>query len=173
MPTRASLFGLLTAVCLAAVAFTPSAAVPAGDEPAKVSYYKDVRPIFQQHCNGCHQPAKPQGGYVMTDHADLLKAGEQGKVGVVPGKPAGSHVIEQITPKNGKAEMPKNRDALTSAQVKTITDWIAQGAVDDTPASAKAVAVDAAHPPKYSAPPVITSLAFAPDGNYLAVTGYH
>src|SRR5262249_36388878 len=123
MPIRASLFGLLTAVCLAVV-FTPSAAVPAGDEPAKVSYYKDVRPIFQQPSNGCHQPAKPQGGYVMTDHADLLKAGEQGKVGVVPGKPAASHVIEQITPKEkGKAEMPKNRDPLTSAQIRLITDW--------------------------------------------------
>jgi WD40 repeat protein len=54
-----------------------------------------------------------------------------------------------------------------------ITDWIAQGAKDDTPASAKAVAVDAAHPPKYSAPPVVTALAFSPDGKLLAVTGYH
>src|SRR5207244_1228484 len=25
-------------------------------EPEKVSYYKDVRPIFQLHCQGCHQP---------------------------------------------------------------------------------------------------------------------
>ena len=35
--------------------------VPDLDELAgKVSYYKDVRPIFAQNCNGCHQPAKPQ-----------------------------------------------------------------------------------------------------------------
>ncbi|HTU89144.1 MAG TPA: cytochrome c, partial [Gemmataceae bacterium] len=40
-----------------------SAAEPSDKE---VSYYKDVRRIFQQHCQGCHQPAKPQGGYVMT-----------------------------------------------------------------------------------------------------------
>src|SRR5260221_8280214 len=40
--------------------------------PDKVSYYKDVRPLFQQHCQGCHQPAKAQGGYVMTDFAELL-----------------------------------------------------------------------------------------------------
>ena len=25
---------------------------------AKVSYDKQVRPIFQAHCQGCHQPAK-------------------------------------------------------------------------------------------------------------------
>ena len=44
-------------------------------EPAtgKVSYCKDVRPIFQQHCQGCHQPAKPQGGFVMTSHPELFK----------------------------------------------------------------------------------------------------
>jgi WD40 repeat protein len=143
------------------------------DDPVKVSYYKDIRPIFQQNCNGCHQPAKPMGGVVMTAHADLFKAGERGKVVVVAGKPADSYLVEQITVHDGKAEMPKNASPLSDAQIKTISDWIAQGAKDDTPASAKAVAVDAANPPKYSAPPVVTSLAFSPDGNLLAVTGYH
>jgi WD40 repeat protein len=69
--------------------------------------------------------------------------------------------------------MPKNREPLNSIQIKQITDWIAQGAKDDTPASAKAVAVDAAHPPKYLGAPVVTALAFSPDGKTLAVTGYH
>ncbi len=148
-------------------------AAPA-EEPVKVSYYKDVRPILQQHCNGCHQPAKPLGGYVTTDHANLLKPGEREKAGVVPGKPAESYLVEQIKPHaNGKAEMPKNRDPLNVIQLKTITDWITQGATDDTPASAKAVAVDAANPPKYSAPPVITALSYNADGSRLAVTGYH
>ncbi|HEY1191791.1 MAG TPA: c-type cytochrome domain-containing protein [Gemmata sp.] len=149
-------------------------AIATAEEPTKVSYYKDVRPLFQQNCNGCHQPAKPLGGYVMTTHADLLKAGDRGKVGVVAGKPAQSYLVEQVKiHAGGKAEMPKNRDPLTVVQIKLITDWIAQGAVDDTPASARAAVVDAANPPKYSAPPVITALAFNPDGSHLAVTGYH
>jgi WD40 repeat protein/mono/diheme cytochrome c family protein len=144
------------------------------EEPAKVSYYKDIRPIFQQHCNGCHQPAKPLGGYVTTDHANLLKPGEREKAGVVPGKPEKSYLVEQIkVHDNGKAEMPKSRDPLNVIQIKLITDWIAQGAIDDTPASAKAVAVDAMHPPKYLAPPVVTALSFSKDGSRLAVTGYH
>src|SRR4051812_2944393 len=82
----------LAALFVASVGFVGvRAADPPPAAPAKVSYYKDVRPIFAQHCNGCHQPAKPQGGYVMTAHADLLKPGEREKPGVVPGKPAASY----------------------------------------------------------------------------------
>jgi WD40 repeat protein/mono/diheme cytochrome c family protein len=165
MPIRVPLV-LLAALALPLVA--------TADEPAKVSYYKDVRPIFQQHCNGCHQPAKPMGGFVMTAHADLFKSGERGKPGVVAGKPAGSYIVEQIkVHENGKSEMPRGRDPLNPLLIKTISDWITQGATDDTPASARAVLVDADHPPTYSAPPVVTALAFAPDGKTLAVTGYH
>lgn len=139
-----------------------------------VSYYKDVRPIFAQHCNGCHQPAKAQGGFLTTSHADLLAAAETGNPGVVPGKPDKSALVEQIkVHPNGKAEMPKGRDPLSPAQVKLVTDWIAQGATDDTPASARSEVVDAEHPPKYTAPPVLTSAAYSPDGKVLAVSGYH
>ena len=51
------------------------------ERDAAVSYYRDVRPIFQAHCQGCHQPAKPSGEYVMTDFARLLKGGESGRAG--------------------------------------------------------------------------------------------
>ena len=166
---------LILALCLALPGFAGFSADPpkAADPAAKVSYYKDVRPIFAQNCNGCHQPAKPQGGYIMMAHADLLKAGEREKFGVVPGKPAASYLIDQITLHDGKSEMPKGRDPLNPIQVKLIADWIAQGAIDDTPASAKTVPVDAMNPPKYAAPPVITSVAFDSKGEFLAVAGYH
>ena len=142
--------------------------------PDQVSYYKDVRPIFQQHCQGCHQPAKAQGGYVMTGHADLLKKTDSDEPGVVPGQPDKSALYQQIIPHGGKPpQMPRGKDPLSSRDVAIVQKWIAQGAADDTPASAKAPAVDAEHPPVYSAPPVVTGVAFSPDGTLLAVTGYH
>jgi mono/diheme cytochrome c family protein len=148
-------------------------AVPAA-AAAPVSYYKEVRPILQQHCNGCHQPAKPMGGYRTTSYADLFQRGERDKPGVVPGRPDQSYLVEQIRiHSNGKAEMPKGRDPLTPAQIDKITTWIAQGAKDDTPPAARTEIIDADHPPHYNSPPVITSLAFSPDGQFLAVTGYH
>jgi WD40 repeat protein/mono/diheme cytochrome c family protein len=138
-----------------------------------ISYYRDVRPIFQQHCQGCHQPAKAGGAYVMTDFAAMLKAGESGQAAVVPGQPDKSFLIELVTAKDGQAEMPQKGDPLKPAQVEVIARWIKEGAKDDTPMSARTTLVDANHPPVYHAPPVVTSLAYSPDGTLLAVTGYH
>lgn len=150
------------------------AADPKGASSAeKVSYYKDIRPIFQQSCQGCHQPAKAGGGYNMTVYADMLKKGDREKPGIVPGKPEQSFLVALIRPSNGKVEMPRGKEPLPEPQIKMIVDWIAQGAIDDTPASAKAPLVDEDHPPVYQAAPVITAIAFSPDGQYLAVSGYH
>jgi mono/diheme cytochrome c family protein len=146
------------------------------DEPAKsgpVSYYRDVRPIFVQHCQGCHQPARPQGSYVMTSFAALFKKGDKDMDPVVAGKPADSLLIEQITPdKEGKAEMPKGKDPLSAKDRALVSKWIEEGARDDTPPTARKV-VDAAHPPVYAVAPVISALAYSPDGALLAVSGYH
>ena len=139
----------------------------------EISYYRQVRPIFQQHCQGCHQPAKDQGGFVMTDHASLLKPGNSNQPGIVPGQWAKSLVFQQITSQGGKPPaMPKGKDPLIDHDVNLIRQWIAQGAKDDTPATTKIV-VDAEHPPTYQHPPVITTLSFSPDGQLLAVSGYH
>ncbi len=137
-----------------------------------VSYYQEIRPLLQEHCHGCHQPAKRGGGYCMTSYAELLKAGESEVPGIVPGKPDESNLIDQITPADGKAEMPKEKPPLHETQIALITRWIAEGAKDDTPASANPV-YDADHPPVYQMPPVITSIDYSPDGKLLAISGYH
>ena len=165
---------LISLPVLMLLAIHVSAADPkAGATPKSISYYKDVRPIFQQHCQGCHQPAKAGGGYNMTVYADLLKKGERDKPGIVPGKPEASFLLEQIRPVKGKAEMPRGKEPLPDNQIKTVVDWIVQGAADDTPASAKASLIDEEHPPVYQSLPVVTTVAFSPDGQLLAVSGYH
>src|SRR6266705_990586 len=93
----------IAALCIASPA--SSAAPPKKEEVedpnAPVSYFKKVRPLFQANCQGCHQPAKAKGGYVMTDFAKLLKGGEEcakdSKKAVVPKEPDKSLLIEQIT----------------------------------------------------------------------------
>ncbi len=149
----------------------PLCAADAAAAPGKVSFYKSIRPVFQAKCHGCHQPAKAKGDYIMTDFAKLLQGGEDGAA-VVAGDVAASHLMKEITPQDGKAEMPKNGEALAEADRALIARWIAEGAVDDTPPNARQ-RVDAAHPPVYARPPVITSLDYSPDGKWLAVSGFH
>jgi mono/diheme cytochrome c family protein len=140
--------------------------------PDQVSYFHDIRPLFQDQCQGCHQPAKAGGKFVMVNYAGLLKSGDSEQPGVVPGKPDESLLLSQITPKQGKAEMPKEKPPLVEYQIALIKKWIEQGAKDDSPADTGPV-VDAAHPPVYTAPPVLTAIAFSKNGRWMAVSGYH
>ena len=145
--------GLLIA-CLLAISVIWPAAGRAADkksEPAAgeaISYFRQVRPIFQTHCQGCHQPAKPMGELVMTHFEGMLKGGESGEPAIVPGNPAKSYLVAQITPTDGKAEMPKDKEPLSAGDLDLIRQWIAQGAKDDTPMSVRAV-IDMDHPPNY------------------------
>ncbi len=137
-----------------------------------VSFYKQIRPILRIRCQGCHQPARAGGKYDMTSFSKLLAGGETGVVAIMPNKPEESYLIEQITPVEGQAEMPRRAPALHEAEIDLIRRWVAEGARDDTPEGA-VQRYDAEHPPTYSRPHAITSLDYSPDGELLAVSGFH
>lgn len=166
------------ATWLALLAFVGVGSVVAiaADKPANaakktgpVSYYRQVRPILQRSCTGCHQPAKQGGKLLLTTFAGLKAGGENGPAFVV-GKPDDSLIVQYIS--GSKPEMPKNGEPLKPAQVQLVANWIREGAKDDTPASVQDP-VTAENPPRYSRPPVITALAYSPDSKLLAVTGFH
>lgn len=174
--TLARAGGALVALLVAGLPGPAFAAAPPKQEVvdpnAPISYWKQIRPIFQANCQGCHQPAKNKGGYVMTDFNRLIAGGDSGDKAIIPGQPEASVMIEAITPKEGEAEMPKDKPPLKPDDLALITKWIAQGAGDDTPKNA-VQRVDADHPPIYQRPPVVTSVDFSPDGKLLAVAGFH
>jgi mono/diheme cytochrome c family protein len=124
------------------VSLSPSHSAPPKQEVVKdpnapVSFYKEIRPILQANCAGCHQPAKAKGDYIMTDFAKLLAGGEEGGA-ILPGKPDESNLLKVSTPVGGKAEMPPKGDPLHETQLALLRKWIGEGAKDDTPESAKA-----------------------------------
>jgi WD40 repeat protein/mono/diheme cytochrome c family protein len=175
-PRRTRRLALLTVAGLAICSASGTSADPPAKtaEPAKVSYFKQIRPLFQANCQGCHQPAKAGGDYVMTAFDKLLAAGNSGKVAITAKEPDKSNLVSQIVPHDGKpAEMPKGgKKPLDAAEVDLIRRWIAEGAVNDTPASATVV-YDADHLPVYTHQPVISGLDFSPDGKLLAVAAFH
>jgi WD40 repeat protein len=70
-----------------------------------------------------------------------------------------------------KPQMPLGQQPLTAEQINLVRNWITAGAKDDTPPEARErVSFD--KPITYTQPPVITALAFSPDGSSLAVSAY-
>src|SRR5438105_3463256 len=66
---------------LAALSWAGNTAWGADEQPASaglVSFYRQVRPILQRNCTGCHQPAKAGGKLVLTSYATIKAGGEQG-----------------------------------------------------------------------------------------------
>ena len=138
----------------------------------QVSYQRQILPVLQANCLGCHQPAKASGGYVMTAFDALLAGGDSDTPAIVPGKPDESYLLELITPTDGSAEMPQDGKPLAESQIGLFRRWIEQGANNDATAKRGPV-YSADNPPRYFAPPVIPSIDFSPDGKLLAVAGFH
>jgi WD40 repeat protein len=75
--------------------------------------------------------------------------------------------------------MPQKGDPLSKAEVELIARWVDQGAKDDS--TAVTVLASGAipgpsplpRPPVYSVAPVISAMAWSPDGKLLAVSGYY
>ncbi|MBS1833541.1 MAG: DUF1549 domain-containing protein, partial [Acidobacteria bacterium] len=96
---------------------------------AKVDFEREVRPVFEKSCYGCHS-AKAQMGALRLD----TKAGAARTI--APGKPGESTLYTRIMGRGDLPRMPMGGKPLEAAQIATIKTWIAQGA--DWPAGSNA-----------------------------------
>ncbi len=137
-------------------------------QTAAVSFSRDVRPIFQRSCQGCHQPASKMSGLDLTSYAGLMTGGAKG-ASLAAGDPDASLLVAYVAG-DRQPRMPMGLEPLPDEQIAVLRDWIAAGAVDDSPPEPEPAASN--EPPSYALPPVINAIAFSPDGALLAVTGY-
>ena len=121
---------LVLSVTLSAVGHTQDKKQAAEGGAKPISFYRQVRPILQRHCSGCHFPAKQGGKLMLTSYADFKKGGENGAT-FVAGKPDESLLLDYIS--GDDPAMPLGADPLAPQQVDLISRWIGQGAKDDTP----------------------------------------
>lgn len=146
-------------------------------EPSKPISFKDsVAPILVKKCAGCHNAKKAAGGLDMTTFALLRKGGKTGGADIVtPGDPDGSQLIDLIRP-DGEPRMPYKQPALSTDEITTLEHWVKQGAKFDGPSEAATPLATLVDPlrdlPKVAlkaaAEDPITSLAYSPDGKFLA-----
>lgn len=88
---------------------------------------RDIRPILAAHCFSCHGPTKQRGGLRLDRKADALRGSDSGPA-IVVGKSAASLLLKKLTSADPQERMPPDADPLTSQQIKSIKDWIDQGA---------------------------------------------
>src|SRR5260370_2192992 len=84
-----------------------------------VHFEKDVAPIFQANCTGCHGTQVKLKDLNLTTEETALKGGESGAV-VVPGKPEDSILYKKV--KSGA--MPMGKPHLSEKDIATISSWI-------------------------------------------------
>src|SRR3954454_20828739 len=109
-------------IALAIVALAAPAAIP-----APPTFERDVQPILTARCAKCHGAKVSRSGLDLSSAAAVKRGGDTGPA-VVPGDPARSLLLEQIT---SGAMPPGKATKLTPAEVATVKAWIAAGAPGD------------------------------------------
>jgi mono/diheme cytochrome c family protein len=95
--------------------------------PVKVDFAKDIQPVFEKSCYGCHGP-KSQMARLRLDSKKLaLEGGQTGPV-IRPGKALESTLYQRIAGMGEQARMPMGGKPLDAAQIAAIRAWIDQGA---------------------------------------------
>jgi hypothetical protein len=94
----------------------------------KLSFNKDVRPILNSKCIGCHGGVKKSGGLSFMFKEEALAKIKSGKFAVVPGDPKQSEMIHRIKSDDPDFRMPMNEEPLSKEEIKILEKWISQGA---------------------------------------------
>jgi hypothetical protein len=105
---------------------SPTKGAPTAAGSSNVSFSGNVLPIFQRSCVKCHGGEETKAGLVLKTYADVMQGSENGDV-IVPGDPLNSLLIDLIT----KGKMPKKGPHLLPAEIRTISDWIKAGALNN------------------------------------------
>ena len=124
---------LALAVSLAACGSKSAATQAAVEPPAPVSsgsggtvsFAKDVLPIFQASCVGCHSAGGGSAGLDLSSYAGVMNGSSRGAV--VTAGDANSLLVGKVS----SGMMPKGGPKLSNDQIQKIKDWINAGAQDN------------------------------------------
>lgn len=96
-------------------------------EAAPVDFVKEIQPVLERKCLGCHNPNIAKGDVVLSESQFVLGADSEL---VVPGEPLHSDLYLVATPEEpGEAPMmPEEGDPLTESEADALRRWIEEGA---------------------------------------------
>jgi Planctomycete cytochrome C len=121
----------------------PSTPVPPGPAPPAVGgeaprseavagetvdFARDVRPILARYCFECHGSGSQASGLRLDQRQSAFKGGRSGKPAIVPGNSAASRMIQVVTGRDSRLQMPPDGSRLAANEIQTLRRWIDDGA---------------------------------------------
>jgi mono/diheme cytochrome c family protein len=107
----------------------------AGSAPvaAMIDFARDIQPLFERSCVGCHGGTKPKAMFNLTTREGLIKGGQSGDPAIVPGHAEKSPLYQQVSDAVEDLEMPPlarraKYPALTKDEIASLRTWIDAGA---------------------------------------------
>jgi hypothetical protein len=94
-----------------------------------IDFYRDVQPLLEARCFGCHAGSKVKGGLRLDDLASAKKGGKGDGPAIVPGKADKSALLQRVRSAEPTEMMPPTGEPLTTEQVRVLETWIREGAV--------------------------------------------
>jgi WD40 repeat protein len=144
----------------------------AGNAAEPVDYQRDVFPILQSYCLGCHTSDAAEGGLVMESHADLMAGGDSG-LAVTAGVPSSSRMMLMLMGQLEPVMPPEGEARPTEREVEILKAWVEQGAVGpdgDMPIKRELRTPKIETTADLSMP--ITAIAFSPTDGRRAIARY-
>lgn len=137
-------------------------------EKIAIDYSKQVAPILNKYCSGCHNDDDREGKLSLESFASMQKGGVSGPA-FSAGNPSASLLVRVLTGASEPKMPPEDNEAPTAAEIEVLKQWIETGAKgpagkepDRTILNVPKIA-----PPKNLLSPIV-DLSWSPDGQTIA-----
>ena len=125
--------GVVCAFTLQAADKGDPAKLPPASDRKDLAFDKDIKPLLEKSCQGCHGEQRPKAKYRVDSKEAFIKGGSSGEPAVVAGKSADSLVVHYVADLVSEMEMPptdkrEKYPAFTKEQIGVLRAWIDQGA---------------------------------------------
>ena len=98
--------------------------------PAPVDFARDIRPLLNKNCVGCHGGVKRAGKISFIYRDVVVATNVADEKPIHPGDPEHSELIRRITTDDEEDRMPpaEHGPRLSESEVRLLREWIRQGA---------------------------------------------
>jgi len=160
-------------LCLLLLCSVQSVSRAGAAEPKQIQapdFNRQIATIFRKYCNSCHNSEDAEGGLVLESYQKMMAGGENGPV-VVPGKLATSRLFLTVEKKDEPFMPPDDQKGPTDKEIALLKSWIESGAKNSLIKSSVGL-VTPKIAVKGKARQPINSVAYSPDGKFVAVAKY-